>query len=292
MNAGTGLYIIAPDLRSGGRRLPCSVLGDWMVQGRPRRFTTPAQQRALLLAAVNLHLFAALALDLGIDPDNIAQNAGLPPDPAAGWPHCSGFASCTVPVRELALPRGSGLTLLVQTYLLLERLPVSWAESIVAWAPPVVAELKPRRWGVCANPASGLIAQARLLDSNIPVRIVDHERAFPPIKDLKQIRVLVGVALPRLMGVCHGLKQQIADFSDGILSGQWENQLRRAMTYRHRQRARVEREMALREVQALDPSEAPSGSEGFPEATAVTGFPVTPDVALSLEATPDASADE
>lgn len=244
--------------------MPCSVLGEWLVRGRPRRFATPAQQQALLLAALNRNLLAALALDLAISPSNFGSpgatgKSGRLPSTETIRAKCANLERRTVWARDIVLPQRTGsLALLAQTYALLARLPIAWAENVVAWAPPIVSPGKRDLWLVCGNPASAWIAHARLLDAKVAARMAGP-RFRPPIETLTRVHPLVCTALPRFLAICEGLKQEIADFSNGVFSGQWENQLRRAMTYRYRQRARNEREATRSYAEGTRTREAQPG---------------------------------
>lgn len=217
------------------------------------------------MAALNRNLLAALALDLAIPPVELGKPHALSegawsPSAEALRAKCKNLETRAIWARDIVLPQRTGpLVLLALTYSLLARLPVTWAENVVAWAPPVVSARKPYLWGICGNLTSAWIAHARLIDAKVPVRMAEQKRFFPPIVDLSQICPLVCIALPRFMGVCEGLKQEIADFSDGVISGQWENQLRRAMTYRYRQRARNEREAARSSAEGAREPEGRSG---------------------------------
>lgn len=282
------------DLRTGGRRLPCSVLTVWLAIGRPRQLKTPAQREALLLAALNRNLLAALALDLRMGRHDFSEVVRAPS--GVSWHGISRakFEPRAVLARQLELLWVPGPSmLLAQTYALLARLPIAWAEKAVAWAPPVVLQdAKTGRWMVAAHLTSAWVARGRLLDAKIPVQVATELRGtIRPIHELEEVRELVRVVLPRLMWLCRGLKQQIADFSDGLLSGQWEDQLRRAMTYRYRQRARNERKAA---AQADKPSNAQSlpGRQGVFGVSGADTRLGTPNASVSTEEGIDASVDE
>lgn len=293
MPLGVDICVIGPDLRSGARRLPCSLLGEWLTRGRPRRFSKPAQQQALLLAALNRNLFTALALDLVVPVGDFGRDALIPPEASSLRVQCRSLALRTICPRDFVLPRRSGpLVLLSQTYSLLARLPITWAEKVVAWAPPIVSGRKPHLMAICANLTSAWIAHARLLDGRVQVRVAEQKRFLPPIVDLAQVRSLVCVALPRLVGVCDGLKQEIADFSDDVVSGQWEDQLRRAMTYRYRQRARNELQAAQPTAAVAAGPETLPGWQGASDMPGAMKQPRAPDPSALPEDDLDATTDE
>jgi hypothetical protein len=248
----------------------------------------------LLLAALNRNLLAALALDLGLGAHDLSEVVRAPSDvPSRGIARAR-LEPRAVPARQLELPWRLGPPiLLAQTYALLARLPIAWAEKAVAWAPPVVLQNeKTGRWVVAAHLASAWVARGRLLDTKIPVQVAtEHHGTIRPIHELEEVRELVRVVLPRLMWLCRGLKQQIADFSDGLLSGQWEDQLRRAMTYRYRQRARNEREAAA-QAEELSNAQSLLGRQDVIGVSEADTRLVTPNTSVSTEDGLDASADE
>jgi hypothetical protein len=283
------------DLRSGGRRLPCSVLVEWLAIGRPVQLKTPAQRRALLLAALDRNLLTALAQDLGLGADDLSGvvRAPLVDVPSRGIARVK-LDPRAVPVRQLELPwRLTPPILMAQSYALLARLPIAWAEQAVAWAPPVVLQdAKTGRWVVAAHLASAWVARGRLLDTNISVQVAtEHHGTIRPTHELNEVRELVRVVLPPLMGLCHGFKQQIADFSDGLLSGQWEDQLRRAMTYRYRQRARSQREVAAQAVKTPN-AQSLSGRQNVFGVSDADSRLAVPNASLSAEEGIDVSTDE